>query len=239
MTQIKTSTHRDRTRQGIMRWAGQMIAFLVIFGSILFLSAGRLDWAPGWAYLGINALTQLLSALILIPRRPEMLAERSQVREGTKDWDRLLTPGVVLLGPGAMIIVAGLDARFGWTPFIGNGLWVAGILLAFGCQMFVLWAMASNPFFAGTVRIQSERGHAVVREGPYQLIRHPGYLGALLFSLACPFVLSSWWVILPAAFTDVLIIIRSWLEDRTLQAELPGYKEYASAVRYRLIPGIW
>jgi protein-S-isoprenylcysteine O-methyltransferase Ste14 len=163
-------------------WAAMSVT-LMLFA---FLAAGRISWVEGWAYLGLNTLTQLLSAAILIRHQPEMLAERSQVRQGTKSWDRLLAPAVAMLGPLAVLVTAGLDARFGWSTGIGAGLWATSYALAFGCQMFVLWAMASNPFFATTVRIQSEREHKVIRRGPYALVRHPGYLGAVLFGLVCP-----------------------------------------------------
>jgi len=216
-----------------------MVAALGIFGAILFLAAGRLDWLAGWIYLGMNALTQVLSAVVLIPRQSGMLAERSRVREGTKGWDRFLAPAIALVGTLAVLVTAGLDARFGWSAPIRSGVWGLGLALAFSSQMFVLWAMASNPFFALTVRLQDDRGHTVVSSGPYRLVRHPGYLGSVLYNLACPLVLGSMWAFLPALLTIVLLFVRSGLEDRTLQAELPGYREYAASVRYRLIPGVW
>ena len=225
--------------RGIARWAGQMIAALVIFGAILFLAAGRLNWIQGWVYLGMNALTQALSAIVLIPRRPDMLAERSKVREGTKGWDRFLAPAIVIVGTLAVLVTAGLDIRFGWSEPIPNGLWAFGLIMAFTSQMFVLWAMASNPFFAATVRIQEDRGHTVTSSGPYQFVRHPGYAGSLIYNLAIPIVLGSWWTFIPALLTIALTFVRTGLEDRTLHAELPGYESYAAKVRCRLIPGVW
>jgi protein-S-isoprenylcysteine O-methyltransferase Ste14 len=234
-----TSGSKAGTAGGIARWAGQMIGALVVFGAILFLAAGRLDWLAGWAYLGMNALTQAVSALVLIPRRPDMLAERSRVREGTKGWDRFLAPAIVIVGALAVLITAGLDVRFGWTAPIGIGLWGLALAFAFLCQMFVLWAMASNPFFATTVRIQDDRGHTVVSGGPYRLVRHPGYLGSIFYNLAIPLALGSLWTFLPAILTIVLLVARTGLEDRTLKAELPGYRDYAAVVGYRLLPGVW
>jgi protein-S-isoprenylcysteine O-methyltransferase Ste14 len=221
--------------KSLSAWAILTLAF----GLIAFLAAGRVNWVEGWAYLGLNALTQLLGTAILIRRQPEMLRERLQVRQGTKSWDRFLAPAVALLGPLAILVTAGLDARLEWSTGIGITLWVTSDVLAFGCQMFVLWAMASNPFFATTVRIQSERDHEVVRRGPYRLVRHPGYLGATLFGLVCPVALGSWWAFVPSLLTNILILVRTRMEDRTLQSELPGYREYAMVVRFRLIPGIW
>ena len=153
--------------------------------------------------------------------------------------DRFFATAIVVFGTLAVLITAGLDARFGWSAPIGSGLWGLALTLAFGSQMFVLWAMATNPFFATTVRIQGERGHHVVSSGPYQLVRHPGYLGSLIYNLAIPLVLGSLWTFLPALLTIALLVLRTRLEDRTLQAELPGYPEYAAIVRHRLIPGLW
>ncbi len=235
---LKMDSHPGVSR-GVLRWAGQMTFALIVFGAILFLTAGRINWVVGWVYLGMNALTQALSAAILIPRRPDMLAERSKVREGTKPWDHVLTPAITLFGTLAVLIVAGLDARFGWTGPFNRGLWGGGLIVAFSSQMFVLWAMDSNPFFAATVRIQSDRNHSVVQNGPYRIVRHPGYLGSLIYNLAIPLALASWWTFIPALLTVILLIIRTVLEDRTLQAELPGYQEYASSARYRLVPGVW
>jgi protein-S-isoprenylcysteine O-methyltransferase Ste14 len=235
---INTDSKAD-IKRGVVRWAGQMITALVFAWVVLFLAAGRLDWTAGWVYLGMNFLTQALSAIVLLPRRPDMLAERSKVREGTKEWDRFFATTIVVFGTLAVLITAGLDARFGWSAPIGSGLWGLTLALPFGSQMFVLWAMAANPFFATTVRIQGERGHHVVSSGPYRLVRHPGYFGSLIYNLSIPLVLGSWWTFLPALLTIVLLAVRTQLEDRTLQAELPGYSAYAAAVRHRLIPGVW
>lgn len=233
-TGLKSSTLR-----GVLGWAGQMLAGLVLFGALLFLAAGRLNWIQGWVYLGMNALTQVLSAAVLIPRRPDMLADRSQGHPGTKAWDRFLAPAILIVGTLVLLITAGLDIRFGWSRPVSTGLWWFALGIAFASQMFVLWAMASNPFFATTVRLQGERGHAVIKHGPYQFVRHPGYAGSLVFNLAIPLVLGSWWTFIPALLTIALTFVRTALEDGTLQTELPGYQEYASAVHYRLIPGVW
>lgn len=238
-TRVPGIESSGETGRGIVRWAGQMVGALVVFGAILFLSAGRLDWAVGWAYLGLNAITQALSSAILIPRQPDMLAGRSGAQRGTKDWDRYLAPAITVAGTLAVIVTAGLDARLGWSAPRGNGVWVVGLALAFGSQLFVLWAMASNPFFATTVRIQGERGHHAVRGGPYRLVRHPGYLGSAIYTLVVPLVLGSLWTYIPSVITVLLLVVRTGLEDRTLQAELPGYAEYTAAVRYRLVPGVW
>jgi len=112
------------------------------------------------------------------------------------------------------------------------------LLVAVGYSI-VLWAIASNAFFAPVVRIQTERGHTVVTRGPYRIVRHPGYVGAILFTLAMPLMLASWWSLIPSAAAAILYVIRTALEDRTLQAELSGYTEFTQKTRYRLVPGVW
>lgn len=204
------------------------------------MTAGRLDWREGWAYLTVIILTQIVSAATIIPARPDLIAERSKLQEGTKKWDRILAPLVAIFGPLAMIVTAGLDARFGWSAPAGNDLlWWVGLIWAFGGGLFILWAMVSNPFFAATVRIQTDRNQIVINSGPYRLVRHPGYLGSIIFDLATPLALGSWWTFLPAVITVLLLVIRTGLEDRTLQAELPNYREYSTVTRWRLFPGIW
>lgn len=224
---------------GIKRWSVQMILSLVLFGALLFLTAGNWLWIAGWVYLGMNAVTQLLSAVVLVPRQGGMLAERSKTHENTKEWDRILAPAITIFGTLAVLTTAALDARFGWSPALPAGWQGLAVAIAFASQMFVLWAMATNSFFSTMVRIQADRGHTVTQSGPYKYVRHPGYAGALLYTVLVPIVLGSWWTYIPALLTVILIFIRTRLEDQTLQTELPGYKEYAARVRYRLIPGIW
>jgi protein-S-isoprenylcysteine O-methyltransferase Ste14 len=234
-----TNNPKTGVSHGVGRWAMQIIIMTVITAFILFVAAGRLNWTGGWAFLGMNIFTQLLSAFILIPRQPDLLNERSQVQSGTKSWDRFFAPAITIFGTLAIILVAGLDARLGWSTSLSLCIWALALALALVSQLFVLWAMVTNRFFATTVRIQVERGHQVVNSGPYHIIRHPGYLGSIVFNLLVPLVLGSFWTYIPALVTVVLLVVRTFLEDRTLQAELSGYQEYTRHVPYRLIPGFW
>lgn len=104
---------------------------------------------------------------------------------------------------------------------------------------FSTWALIENKFFSGVVRIQKDRGHHVISTGPYRIIRHPGYAGALWIYLATPIFMDSLWAFIPTILLVGVTIIRTSLEDRTLQNELPGYKEFTDQTRYRLFPGIW
>jgi protein-S-isoprenylcysteine O-methyltransferase Ste14 len=132
-----------------------------------------------------------------------------------------------------------LDKRFSWTPDLPDYVQVIALCVIFAADMLGVWAMLVNRFFSSYVRIQTDRGHTVVNAGPYRVVRHPGYAGAVLAWIAGPVFFSSHWVAIPSIIVIALTIIRTALEDRTLQQELPGYSQYAESVRYRLVPGIW
>ena len=155
---------------------------------------------------------------------------------GAKHWDIWLVR-VASLAFLAIMIVAGLDERWGWSN--PTPLWahLSGVFLISSGWAFFLWAMASNPFFSESVRIQAD--HRVASRGPYRLLRHPGYFGNVLNCMGQPLLLGSWWAWIPAVLTMLAFAIRTTLEDHTLQSELEGYSEYAKQVRYRLIPGLW
>ena len=238
----KTTLNHPRDRfiiaTGVVKWILVNLIFLLALGISLFIAAGRLDWRLGWIFLGVVTVGQTATTLILLSINPALLGERAWMQKGSKPWDKL----IVSLGDAGWLltgIIAGLDARFSWSPHLGVGFSVAGfILIVVGYTVF-LWAMASNRFFSSFVRIQADRGHIVETGGPYRYVRHPGYVGALLTYLASPLALASLWTFIPSALMLVLSIFRTVLEDRTLQAELRGYAEYAQRVRYRLLPGVW
>jgi protein-S-isoprenylcysteine O-methyltransferase Ste14 len=102
-----------------------------------------------------------------------------------------------------------------------------------------IWAMLVNSFFDSHVRIQTERGHHVVTTGPYAIVRHPGYVSGIMLILSLPLMLESWWALIPACVGAASFVVRTALEDLTLQAELDGYAEFTQQTRYRLLPGIW
>ena len=169
---------------------------------------------------------------------PETIAERGQPKE-IKDWDKIVGGLWSLAQFIALPLVAGLDARFGWTRELSTTWHIAGaVVFAIGLGLFG-WAMITNSYFSTVVRIQTDRGQTVCRSGPYRFVRHPGYVGTILQSLGVPFLLGSFWALIPGIMAVVLMIIRTSLEDRMLQAELPGYQEFVLEVRYRLLPGIW
>lgn len=153
---------------------------------------------------------------------------------GTSAWRRCSG-----LGGALVLLVAGLDRLWGWSPAFSGPLKLLALALILAGYALGSYALIANRFFSGTVRIQTERGHHVVSSGPYRWLRHPGYAGALVAYLATPFFLDSAWAFLPTLFVMAVLVVRTALEDRTLQAELAGYREYAGQVRYRLLPGVW
>ncbi|RVT77178.1 isoprenylcysteine carboxylmethyltransferase family protein [Agrobacterium sp. CNPSo 2736] len=206
--------------------------------ALIFLPAGRIDWCPGWVFLAVVVAAFGLSALVLARVNPAIFRARSRFQPGTKTWDLFLVTGI-LLAFAAEIPVAALDAgRMGWSTV---PLWaiLLGYILLVGGIAVTAWAQAVNPFFEPGVRIQSERGQRVITSGPYAIVRHPGYTAAIAMFTGIPPALGSWVALLPATLAIALLILRTGWEDRLLQAELPGYADYARERRYRLFPGIW
>jgi protein-S-isoprenylcysteine O-methyltransferase Ste14 len=215
------------------------IIFLILIAASLFLSAGTQDWRMAWGYLGLAAVIQLLDALVLIPLSPDLLVERSRYQKGAKKWDQVLSRLMAIIGPITIWILSGIDYRYSWSPETPMWLLIISAGFVFSGGLLSLWAMASNKFFIGMVRIQKERGHSVITSGPYQYIRHPGYLGGLLYIFFTPIMLGSVWALIPAVLTCGVVVLRTYLEDNTLKDELAGYLEYSQVVRSRLLPGIW
>ncbi len=224
-------------------WKGliQLILIVPIMLAVLLISAGKWNWWEAWAYSGLGLLVLLGSRIVLIMKFPDLAQERASAsqKEDTKEWDKFLMPFTALYGPLISWIVAGLDVRFGWSPNLPDWIQIIALVVIQLGSLIGTWAMISNRFFSSQVRIQTDRGHSVVREGPYKYVRHPGYAGGLLSWLAGPIFFSSYWVIIPTIVVIIANIVRTAKEDQTLQDELPGYQEYAREVKYRLIPGLW
>jgi protein-S-isoprenylcysteine O-methyltransferase Ste14 len=211
---------------------------LVVMGVALFWAAGRVDWWPGWAALAVMLGWILATGILVVRVNPGWLAERLGPQKGAKRWDVVI---MSLLGLAQLVryIVAGLDARYHWTTGVPVAAQAGALMVCVAGYAMVVWAMATNLFFSQIVRIQTERGHTVVTGGPYQYVRHPGYVGAILYELAVPILLASRWAMLASGVSVGLLVVRTALEDRMLQAELAGYREYALRVRDRLLPGVW
>jgi protein-S-isoprenylcysteine O-methyltransferase Ste14 len=221
-----------------------LIAFLLIttfYAALPLLIVGRFDWTRGWIYAVLILFSTLGSRALAARKNPGILAERanSLSAENIKDWDKKMMPLVGILGPLTVLLVSGLDVRFGWSPVQLGWIAPAALVMLTLGLLFSTWAFVENKFFSGTVRIQTERGHRVIDTGPYQYVRHPGYASAILIYLATPVYLDSLWGLIPALLTAILFTLRAALEDKTLQEELPGYYDYAKRTKYRLFPGVW
>lgn len=218
----------------------QMLFFVVVIPFLPLLISSRWDWWEAWVYAIICILGFAISRGLAARRHPDLLAERARFmqHENAKPWDKLLAP-LVGLGGGLVPLVAGLDVRFDWSPTFSLPVKIVSLVIILAGYALGSYALIENRFFSGMVRIQTDRGHQVVSSGPYRWMRHPGYAGALLTYLATPLFLDSQWAFLPAVFFTILLVIRTDLEDRTLQDELEGYRDYAGRVHYRLLPGVW
>jgi len=215
--------------------------YLLLNPIILFVTAGTIKWPLGWVYSAVTVVLTIVSRVAMFKLNPDLAQERGNFRAaaGVKSWDRALSAIVGVYGNIAILIVAGLDYRFGWSASIVPAIpWIA---LAVGLLGFAFgtWALIENRFFSAVVRIQTDRGHTVCDTGPYKIVRHPGYSGAALFFAAIPLILGALWAYIPVALTLIALIIRTALEDKTLQVELEGYQEFTQKTRYRLLPFIW
>ncbi len=213
--------------------------FFIVLGALMFIPAGDIRWAKGWLFILVFFLLTVPAIIYLWRVNPEIFVARSRVfRAGTKRWDKVLMM-FLFLSLTAIFIVAGFDAgRFHWSS-VPPWLILLGYVLLCAGYLISIWAESVNKFAEPSVRIQTERGHKVIDTGPYAIVRHPIYLGGLVMFTGIPLTLGSFWAFIPTAVVAVILIVRTILEDKTLQKELAGYKEYASRVPHRLIPGIW
>jgi protein-S-isoprenylcysteine O-methyltransferase Ste14 len=134
--------------------------------------------------------------------------------------------------------IAGFDFRFGWS-YLHNYFVLVGLVFVVASTVLLNWAMVVNPHFEPAVRIQKERNHKVITSGPYNFVRHPGYLAGILLAISIPLLIGSFFAFIAVGIYVILMMSRTWFEDKTLQEELEGYSEYISQVKYRLFPGVW
>ena len=218
---------------------GRVVVGIAFYGLCLFLAAGTIDWPQGWLLLLILAYAAIGEVVVLAIGNRPLLAERSRPLNDPSfaAWDRRLTlvAGTLLV---AVLIVAGLDRRFGWTPALPAWVIAAGALVAVSGNSLFLWAMASNRTFFRGVRIDHDH-HAVSTTGPYRAVRHPGYLGAIAAQLGQPVAAGTLVALVPAVFAALVMLWRTAREDRFLIDGLAGYAEFAQRTRFRLLPLIW
>ncbi len=222
---------------GVVARFAQIALVFVLQGLILFLAAGRLDWTWAWLYLALCVAMVAINATFLKQEHLKLIAERGRAVSHMRDWDKVVSGLWGLCQYAAVPLVAALDVRFGWSGDISPIVHLVGaVVLASGLALFS-WAMIVNAYFSTAAQIQS--GQTVCRAGPYRVVRHPGYAGAILQSLGIAVLLGSWWALVPAAGAALCMVLRTVLEDRMLRAELDGYEAYVHDVPSRLMPGLW
>jgi protein-S-isoprenylcysteine O-methyltransferase Ste14 len=210
--------------------------FMCVF---LFVPAGTIRWTEAWIYIVMQFSFSISISIWLRKRNPELLKDRlALMKRSAKGWDKVLmlstTPFFF-----ALLIIPGLDAvRYQWSYVSGEVKLTAFIVMFFALLSFFI-VLRENTFLSRVVEIQEDKGHHVITTGPYRLVRHPMYVGVITLFFAIPLALGSLYGLLPGVGLAIAIIIRTYLEDKTLHKELPGYPEYSRKTRYRLLPGIW
>ena len=219
----------------------RLTAVYLLIPLILLICGGDLGWWQAWVYSILIVAAGIGGRLWAEHRHPGLMAERQNIEniQNAKTWDKVLAPLMALSVGYPMVVVAGLDHRYDWSSEFPLGLITFGFILVLLGYAFATWALAENRFFSSVVRIQADRGHVVCDSGPYRFVRHPGYAGNILALFGIVLALGSVWTLIPATFASIVAVIRTALEDQTLQEELPGYRDYALRVRYRLIPWIY
>lgn len=211
-----------------------------VTGGMLFLGAGRLDWPEGWTFLTLLVLVTLGGGAMMLRRDPELMRERIQspFQRGQATWDKVFYALFIPSFYGGLALMGADAVRYRWSEV---PLWVellGGVGVFAACVMFY-WVLRENSFAAPVVKLQEKRGQRVITTGPYAYVRHPMYSSALLMFPSLALMLGSWWGLVVAGFIAILFVVRTALEDRLLRRELDGYADYATRVRFRLIPGVW
>lgn len=213
-------------------------AFLMgLLGTILFVSAGTLNWPQALIFLSVYAVCFILTSLILFLKAPQLMDERRVKHDNVKRWDKPLVRAFqAMYFP--MFILSGLDRRWNWSK-VAIGVSIVALILVIAFFVIATWSPLVNPHLETYVRIQTDRGHQVIDSGPYSIVRHPTYIGLAIFFIAIPLSLGSLVGLIPSSIAVLCLAIRTYLEDKTLLTELGGYSAYAQRVRYRWLPGLW
>ncbi|MGD2026364.1 MAG: isoprenylcysteine carboxylmethyltransferase family protein [Anaerolineales bacterium] len=215
-----------------------VVSYTALFFASHFIAAGTFNLPFSWIILGIYLLIAVTNVFLA---DPGLISERLKFGgEGVNRKDQILASVSFFFFFPITLVVAGLDrGRFGWTQSLPVAIQIAGVVLYVLGNMFARWAIVSNRYFSTFVRIQTNRDHIVISRGPYGIIRHPGYAGAILAAISLPLALGSGYALAPAFVGGVGFVLRTDLEDKELIRKLSGYRDYASKVRYRLLPGVW
>jgi protein-S-isoprenylcysteine O-methyltransferase Ste14 len=229
----------------VMQYIRAWVRFVIrmgMFAVALLWPAGTCDWWEAWVVIGIWFMFGVVMISYLVSHDPDLLAERMRLLPFHKDqkpWDRVIML-LFLIAGFSLYMVPGFDVvRYGWSEPLPLWLRVTAMLVHIPCFVALGWIMHENSYLSQVVKIDNERGHKVITTGPYSFVRHPMYTVIIVLLTAVPVALGSRYALLVAGFLMVLLVVRTWYEDRTLHAELEGYPEYARKTRYKLVPGVW
>ncbi len=213
-----------------------------LFAVALLWPAGTWQWWEAWVLVGLWTVFGVFITHYLLRHDPVLLAERMKLvplDSEQKVWDKVLMLLFFIAGIG-LYLIPGFDVvRYEWSEPLPVWMRILAMLVHLPSFLFLAWVMRENTYLSQVVKIDKDRGHQVVTTGPYALVRHPMYTVVIVLLFAVPVALGSRFALILALFLTLLLIIRTYFEDRTLHAELEGYPEYAKQTRYRLIPGIW
>ena len=227
----------NNIKLGALKYIGKLMLQRLLGAAAFFLAAGTLDVPRGFAYFTVYTVSTVISAIIMYHHDAELLNARRRIAPNTKGWDKVLLLIYVLLGFYGIYAAAGLSIRFHHADMPTALFWGGMAIMALTCFLAV-WPVMENRNFESSARIQNDRGQKVCSTGPYSFVRHPGYSVILLWSIAVTMMFGLYTGIAAVAIV-ITIVTRTFLEDRMLQKELPGYLEYTKKVRYRLLPYIW
>ena len=216
----------------------KIISSIIFIFAFNFILAGRWNYWQGWVF-AIVMIIIIAVTLILFSDKMDLAQERMHPGPGVKSWDKILFTGFTSFTLAVWAVGVLDSGRFGWSLRFPAWAYIGSYLVFMFSVFMFTGPMVVNRWFSSMVRIQKDRGQQVCQDGPYKYIRHPGYVGGILLALSMSLVFGSLWALVPGAVTVILLVLRTYLEDKTLQQELPGYLEYSKKVRYRLIPGIW
>ena len=228
-----TETHLTRsalTRMVLVRY----LEALLLLSAMFFLSAGTLAYWEAWLYLAILFIPMAFVMAYLLKNDPELLERRMRFREKETAQKRII--GLSWLWFLLAFFLPGLDQRFGWSHVPVMIVLAAALLVLLGYGI-VVWVFRENSYASRVIEVTEQQ--QVIDSGPYALLRHPMYLGAIVMYIFSPLALGSWWAMIPALPIIPVLIVRLLNEEEILLRDLPGYAAYRQKVRFRLLPGVW
>ena len=215
---------------------------MALFALALMWPAGTLTWWEAWVVVGLWTAFGVVMTVFLSQHDPELLAERMKllpIQKDQKAWDKLMMSLFTIAGI-ALYIVPGFDVvRYQWSVSFSVWIEIVAMVIHLPCFWFLWWVMRENTYLSQVVKIDDKRGHQVITTGPYAFVRHPMYVVVIVLLFAVPVALGSRYSLILSLLLTVLMIVRTYFEDRTLHAELEGYPEYAKQTSFKFVPGIW